>query len=532
MTSVTVTSTPFQVSVDDAGTSVTVSATGPAGQGVPAGGSDGQVLKKSGGTNYVTEWASGGTGDMLASNNLSELANDATARSNLGVPATNHNHSAGNITSGTLATDRIPDLAASKITSGTIAAARIPTLGTGSISGLGDSAVKDVGTASDEVAAGNDSRFTDARTPVAHSADLVTSGTLAVARGGTGVTSVPMVGVISAANVGAARTVLGLGTAAVAATGTGDANVILGNDARLADDRDPTNHSTAKLTSGTLAVARGGTGVTSLPMISVVTAADATASRSALGLGTAAVAATGTGSSNVILGNDARLADDRDPNAHSAALITSGTLAAARGGTGVASIPMVGVISAANAGAARTVLELGTAALVATGTGDANAILGNDARLTDDRDPTNHSTAKLTSGTLAVARGGTGVTSLAMVSIPAAADAAAARTVLGVTNVGSYTGQIETVADKTYTIDPGAATDRTISGFFIKSASGTVTAALKVGTAVVKSASVTDSTGDQTSLANTSVSANDVLTLVTSSNSSALDVIFAVEFTE
>jgi hypothetical protein len=119
-----------------------------------------------------------------------------------------------------------------------------------------------------------------------------------------------------------------------------------------------------------------------------------------------------------------------------------------------------------------------------------------------------------------------------MVTIPGAADAAAARVVLGVTNVGSYTGQIETVADKTYTLDPGAATARTISGFFIKSASGTVTAALKVGTAVVKSASVTDSTGDQTSLANTSVSANDVLTLVTSSNSSALDVIFAVEFTE
>ena len=66
----------------------------------------------------------------------------------------------------------------------------------------------------------------------------------------------------------------------------------------------------------------------------------------------------------------------------------------------------------------------------------------------------------------------------------------------------------------------------------MKSASGTVTAALKVGTAVVKSASVTDSTGDQTSLANTGVSANDVITLVTSSNSSALDVIFAVEYTE
>jgi hypothetical protein len=101
-----------------------------------------------------------------------------------------------------------------------------------------------------------------------------------------------------------------------------------------------------------------------------------------------------------------------------------------------------------------------------------------------------------------------------------------------VTNVGSYTGQIETVADKTYTLDPGAATDRTITGFYIKSASGTVTATLKNGADTVKAASVTDATGDQTGLANTSVSANGVLTLVTSSNSSALDVIFAVEYTE
>ena len=95
----------------------------------------------------------------------------------------------------------------------------------------------------------------------------------------------------------------------------------------------------------------------------------------------------------------------------------------------------------------------------------------------------------------------------------------------------SYTGHIETVADKTYTIDPAAATARTITGFFIKSASGTVTATLKNGSDTIKAASVSDSSGAQSSLANTSVAADGVITIVTSSNSSALDVIFSIDYT-
>jgi len=95
----------------------------------------------------------------------------------------------------------------------------------------------------------------------------------------------------------------------------------------------------------------------------------------------------------------------------------------------------------------------------------------------------------------------------------------------------SYTGQIETAADKTYTLDPKVATARTVTGFFIKSASGTVTATLKNGSDTIKAASVSSSSGDQSSLGNTSVAADAVLTIVTSSNSSALDVIFNVEYT-
>jgi len=95
---------------------------------------------------------------------------------------------------------------------------------------------------------------------------------------------------------------------------------------------------------------------------------------------------------------------------------------------------------------------------------------------------------------------------------------------------GSYTGMIETAADKTYTIDPGAVSRRSITGFYIKSGSGTCTANLKVGGAVVSTASVSTSSGDQTPLANTAVLVDGVITLVISSNSSATDVTFSVEY--
>lgn len=60
--------------------------------------------------------------------------------------------------------------------------------------------------------------------------------------------------------------------------------------------------------------------------------------RTNLGLGTAAVTDTGTGASNTILGNDARLTDARTPTAHGHAGvdITSGTVGAARLGSGTA----------------------------------------------------------------------------------------------------------------------------------------------------------------------------------------------------
>jgi len=61
-------------------------ATGPAGQGVPAGGTAGQYLQKIDGTNYNTDWVTVNLGAYaVKANNLSDLTNFATARDNLGL---------------------------------------------------------------------------------------------------------------------------------------------------------------------------------------------------------------------------------------------------------------------------------------------------------------------------------------------------------------------------------------------------------------------------------------------------------------
>jgi len=95
----------------------------------------------------------------------------------------------------------------------------------------------------------------------------------------------------------------------------------------------------------------------------------------------------------------------------------------------------------------------------------------------------------------------------------------------------SYTGQIETADDKTYTIDPGVVAARNITSFYARSGSGTCTATLKNDTATVGVVSVTTSSTTAV-ISNTSVSADDPITLVISSNSSATDVVFSVEFTQ
>lgn len=95
-------------------------------------------------------------------------------------------------------------------------------------------------------------------------------------------------------------------------------------------------------------------------------------------------------------------------------------------------------------------------------------------------------------------------------------------------------GQIETVADKTYTLVAKARYASTIDKIYVACASGTTTLALKIGGTNITSCSaisVSSTPADTTCTAANSLAANAQLTMVTSSTSSCLDMIFTVQRT-
>jgi len=93
---------------------------GPAGQGVPAGGTSGQYLQKTSGADYATDWV---TVNLAAyavkANNLSDLTNFATARSNLGL-GTMATATAADYSTTTAANLLYAPIAAGQPTSGTV----------------------------------------------------------------------------------------------------------------------------------------------------------------------------------------------------------------------------------------------------------------------------------------------------------------------------------------------------------------------------------------------------------------------------
>ena len=148
-----------------------------------------------------------------------------------------------------------------------------------------------------------------------HSAALITSGTLTVPNGGTGATTFTTNGVL-----------LGNGAGAVNASGTGNAAQILRiPNAGGAPAFGALDVSQAAAVTGTLAVANGGTGVTT----------------GAANL----MFATPSGSSGA---PSLRALTATDLPVHSAALIASGTLGVANGGTGTVATPTNGQLHIGN----------------------------------------------------------------------------------------------------------------------------------------------------------------------------------------
>ncbi|MFF7411653.1 hypothetical protein [Streptomyces lydicus] len=135
--------------------------------------------------------------------------------------------------------------------------------------GLGGAAVLNVGTGTGTVAAGDDSRLTNARTPTSHATSHAANGSDPVTPAAIGayssaagatlegrVTTVENTALTKSDNLASlgsaatARTNLGLGGAATLNVGTVSGTVAAGNDSRLSDSRTPTAHKSTHATGG------------------------------------------------------------------------------------------------------------------------------------------------------------------------------------------------------------------------------------------------------------------------------------------
>ena len=287
-------------------------------------------------------------------------------------------------------------------------------------------------------------------------------GTLPVESGGTGVRSIPMVGLIKAENAAAARTILG-----VDASGTGSTIVLT----TVAENYLTISDSSAsqELTAGIVPISLGGTGAT-----------DSASARTSLGLGTIATqdndavnidggaidgtiiggTSKSTGAFNTVSSGIYQSNGDSDVILKTGNT-TTGNITIANGANGNINIQPDGtgqvIIDDLKFPAAD-----GSANQVLTTDGSGNISFANStdsstdvtlATVTDNY--LTISGQELTSGIVPISLGGTNSATAPMVGVITAADAAAARTVLGVDasgTDGSTAVTLATVTDNYLTI--------------------------------------------------------------------------------
>lgn len=207
----------------------------------------------------------------------------------------------------------------------------------------------------------------------------------------------------------------------------------------------------------------------------------------------------------------------------------TGDVSANGPGSSAATVNTVGGASAANIASATTLAN------AATSSNTNSAIVRRD------------SSGNFSAGTVTAALSGNATTATSLASNPTDcsagqyANAIAANGNLTCADpfsglVESYSGHIETAANKTYVIDEYSAFAKQITNIRVKCASGTITAALQIGGSNIttcngisvtsSAATTTCDTGSTNDLA-----ANGRLTLVTTSNSSCLDLTFTIKTT-